>query len=176
MTVRLLITVSSALGRTGSRLRSTRRSASEPATNEIWGATITATKASWARGDQVSGGGCPANDGADERDGVDGSRDAERGERSDCGPAGRAGSQLRGEGVRDLGRRSEAFERVVVRAKVILGFSEDPSPQAGRDADVDELEVERFEIALDHVTTASTACANAFHSSRPLPARYGRAS
>ena len=86
----------------------------------------------------------PGQRGADEREGIDGSRDAERNERSDCGPAGRARAQLRGEGVRDLGRRSEAFERVRVGAQVILGLGEDPPPQPPRDADVDELEAERF--------------------------------
>ena len=51
---------------------------------------------------------------------------------------------------------------------MVLGLGEDPSPQAPADADGDELAIERFEVAVDHVTTASTACAKAFHSSRPL--------
>ena len=60
--VRRLITRSSAVGRTGSRRRSERTSASTPATKAICGANTIAANASRAGAGNVSDAGTPAND------------------------------------------------------------------------------------------------------------------
>src|SRR5207342_2040098 len=108
----------------------------------------------------------PGEGSADEREGVYGSGNSERRERPDCGPARRPRAYLCGELVRDLGRCPEPLERAVVGAEMVFGLGEDPPPEPDGNTNVDELAVERLEIELDHVTTASTACANACHSSR----------
>ena len=119
------------------------------------------------------GGGLAGQCGAHERERVDGSRDAEREERSDRGSARSPRAELGGEGVRELGRGAEALDGVRVGPQMVLRLGEDAPTEPPTDPDVPELAAQLVQVGLDHVTTASTACANAFHSSRSR-ARYVR--
>jgi hypothetical protein len=99
----------------------------------------------------------------DERDRVRDSRNAERAENRKRGATAPARPELVGELARDRPRVAEVS--VGIARAMVTKLGDDSPPQPATDADGAELVPE----LVDHWSTASTAVANARHSSRRSP-------